>query len=252
MNFLKELAALSIVALLIVSCTKNDVSPGFYFLPGGNSGDSSLVVVPQVDTLSKPTTVNFSVPQTPQTSPFVAFRNGTQNAVRTTSVVGALMQNIPSEIINILTQGNKPLQQTLPTDSVMGWRVQDATGINPINGLSGNISRILSPQVSNALSYTFTFFPDGYYLRHSHVNTAWHELGWFQVAMSDGFPIAIVYNASFSGVNFSNPPLNPTGTNVNQPKGFGIWGLDRSAFFPLVTLDRNATSVVLRMTPVKY
>ncbi len=191
----------------------------------------------------------FPVPTTTVTSSSVAYRDGTKSTVIVSTLTGRLMADVPSGLIKLLTQENKPLSSIATGDEINGWSVRELYALNR-NSTTGQVDFInkkLTTSIKKAFSGVITYFPDGYYTFISNVDSTYNEFGWYQVSMQDETLLGIIYNISFSGPNFTDAPLNYT----PNAQGYGIWGIDKSAYYPLFRLDPSYQAIT-KTVPLKY
>jgi hypothetical protein len=252
MNF-KSLAVGIIITLFLTNCRKDDILP---FSSWYTSGTNTIII------RNAPTNINRMKPVVtasdkaltpilPQVIRFATQRNGTNNVPILTTLNGVLLSQIPEFISTLFTRGNRPLSE-IGGDSTYvarGWNIDSVYYIDVnASGVTLNVTTSLTGIRASALSITITFYPDGYYTFINNQNPVNNQMGWYQLAVVDNFPIGIIYQALHSGVDFKSPPQLAS----SPLQSFGIWGVDDDKyFFPLLQLDKK-NNIFLRMVPISY
>jgi hypothetical protein len=245
-------------SFIIFGCTKNEPKPiTFYWRYSNNSTLTGVITTLPSQSFSKPNIAGFTIPTVGGVASSVVYRYGYYNYPGVGSISGSLLNKVPNSFINTLTLGNVSLSSIAGTNQVFGWLVQNVKALYS-NGSVADVTNQMPASskadsaIYQSLSIMISFYPDGYYTIINTYNQSLNHWGWYQIAMNDTIPVAVIYNQFGSGKSFNNPPLNLGNTSVYPPnQGFGIWGLQKDAFYPLFALDRS-TNVFLKTIPVQY
>jgi hypothetical protein len=249
---------LLLASFIIFGCTKNEpkLTPGTWSYNTDTIFTSVITALPSSN-FTKPNTLGYFIPTISGIAYNVVYRYGYYNFPGVGSITGSTLNNLSSNLISTLTLGNIPLSGVTGSVKVFGWLVQKVIALHP-NGSVSDVTNKMPiqteerKQIYQSLSVMISFFPDGYYTVVNTYDQKLNHWGWYQIAMNDTIPVAIIYNQFGSGKSFNSPPLNLGNTSVYPPnQGFGIWGLQKDAFYPLFALDRY-TNVFLKTIPVQY
>lgn len=249
LRFLQFIISCFLASVVFTACQKDNVTPTTFVKGFGTADTLSIVTELPFAALPRPFLLTTdSIPTVPMVCANASRRNGVSGTLTTGTITGSIVSDIPTDLLALFTQGNKPLSQTESSDTIKGWNITQMTAINPNSGAVADISNRVNKSVVDALSGSLTYFPDGYYTFVSNQPDKQHlnQFGWYQIVLEGGLPIGIVYNIYRSGATFSDSPLYPGPT-----QGHGVWGIDKLFFFPTYRLSKNE-HVMLRMQPIRY
>lgn len=251
MRFQKIILVCLVAVGLFSACRKDDLVPVSYYT-GASGKDSVIKERPATISAMKPTlAVGDTIPSRSQVIRFAIQRSGTNNTAILSTLTGKLLQDVPSDLLDLFTRGNKPLLEIGDTSNIViaktvsGWNVSSLNYLSA-SGSTIDVNKQIDAETASKISVVMTFYPDGYYTFINNKNQYYNEMGWYQIATENGLPTGVIYKALRSGEDFTSMPRL-----ISPIQSFGVWGIDRNGFYPLLQLN-NTTNIFLNMVPVIY